>query len=234
MTDKLNLQELVRRAFQSEIDMGVGEAIINKQSDRMQADILVDSNSAVSESFGSLEEHFNQICNCQKCALGKSRNKFVYGIGNPNADILFIGEAPGANEDLQGEPFVGRAGELLDKILAAIQLSRQTVYIANILKCRPPGNRDPLPEERELCFPYLYKQINLIKPKFICTLGLVASQELLQTKEPLGRLRKNWQNFRGIPVLVTYHPAALLRFPKYKRDTWEDMKKLKARYESMR
>ncbi|HDL00670.1 MAG TPA: uracil-DNA glycosylase [candidate division Zixibacteria bacterium] len=214
--------------------MGVGEAIINKQSDRMQADILVDNNSAVSEDFSSLEEHFNQICNCQKCSLGKSRNKFVYGIGNPNADILFIGEAPGANEDLKGEPFVGRAGELLDKILAAIQLSRQTVYIANILKCRPPGNRDPLPEERELCFPYLYKQIDLIKPKFICTLGLVASQELLQTKEPLGRLRKNWQNFRDIPVLVTYHPAALLRFPKYKRDTWEDMKKLKARYESMR
>ncbi len=234
MTENLNLQELVRRAFQSEIDMGVGEAIINKQSDRMQADILVDNNSAVSEDFSSLEEHFNQICNCQKCSLGKSRNKFVYGIGNPNADILFIGEAPGANEDLKGEPFVGRAGELLDKILAAIQLSRQTVYIANILKCRPPGNRDPLPEERELCFPYLYKQIDLIKPKFICTLGLVASQELLQTKEPLGRLRKNWQNFRDIPVLVTYHPAALLRFPKYKRDTWEDMKKLKARYESMR
>ncbi len=234
MTEKLNLQELVRRAFQSEIDMGVGEAIINKQFDRMNSDILVDNNSVVSEEFSSLEEHFNQICNCQKCSLGKSRNKFVYGVGNPNADILFIGEAPGANEDLKGEPFVGRAGELLDKILAAIQLSRQTVYIANILKCRPPGNRDPLPEERELCFPYLYKQIDLIKPKFICTLGLVASQELLQTKDPLGRLRKNWQNFRGIPVLVTYHPAALLRFPKYKRDTWEDMKKLKARYESMR
>lgn len=234
MTDKLNLQELVRRAFQSEIDMGVGEAIINKQSDRMQPAAVLEENQNSSESVVTLEEHRASICDCQKCSLGKSRNKFVYGAGNPNADILFIGEAPGANEDRIGEPFVGRAGELLDKILAAIQLDRKTVFIANILKCRPPDNRNPLPEERELCFPYLYEQIDIIKPKLICTLGLVSSQALLQTTDSLGKLRKNWQNFRGIPVMVTYHPAALLRFPKYKRDTWEDMKKLKARYESLR
>ena len=234
MNDKLNLQELVRRAFQSEIDMGVGEAIINKQSSNKQVENPDSSGQNVEDSITSLADHFVAISNCQKCSLGASRNKFVYGVGNPNAEVLFIGEAPGANEDLQGEPFVGRAGELLDKILAAIQLNRQTVYIANILKCRPPDNRDPLPEERELCFPYLYKQIEIIKPKLICTLGLVASQELLKTTTSLGQLRKNWQDFRGIQVMVTYHPAALLRFPKYKRDTWEDMKKLKSRIESMR
>ncbi len=121
-----------------------------------------------------------------------------------------------------------------DKMLAAIQLSRQTVYIANILKCRPPENRNPLPEERDLCFPYLYEQIDMIKPKLICTFGLVSSQALLDTTTSLGGLRNKWHEFRGIPVMVTYHPALLLRNPHFKRDAWEDLKKLKARYESMR
>ncbi len=234
MTDKLNLQELVRRAFQSEIDMGVGEAIIDKQSDRMQSVAIAETSRAAISTYTTLDEHRAAICECQKCPLGKSRNKFVYGVGNPNADLLIIGEAPGANEDLKGEPFVGASGALLDKILAAIQLSRQTVYIANILKCRPPANRNPLPEERELCFPYLHEQIDLIKPKLICTFGLVSSQALLETTASLGELRNKWHEFRGIPVMVTYHPALLLRNPHFKRDTWEDMKKLKAKYESLR
>ena len=234
MTENLNLQELVRRAFQSEIDMGLGEAIINKQSDRMSQAAVAETPSSVATSYASLDEHQAAICECQKCPLSQSRNKFVYGIGNPNADLLIIGEAPGAKEDALGEPFVGASGALLDKMLAAIQLSRQIVYIANILKCRPPENRNPLPEERELCFPYLHEQIEMIKPKLICTFGLVSSQALLDTTESLGELRNQWHEFRNIPVMVTYHPALLLRNPHFKRDAWEDMKKLKARYESMR
>ncbi len=184
-------------------------------------------------TFGSTEQHNAEICNCLKCPLGKTRTKFVYGVGNPKAKLLFIGEAPGAQEDLQGEPFVGAAGKLLDKILAAIQLSRQEVYIANILKCRPPNNRDPQPDEVAACLPYLHEQIRLIQPKLICCLGRIAVQSLLQTTTPLSKLRKSWLNYHGIPMLVTYHPAALLRFPEYKKETWEDMKMLKARYDQV-
>ena len=168
------------------------------------------------------------------CPLGRTRNKFVYGVGSETADVMFIGEAPGADEDRLGEPFVGRAGQLLDKILAAIQFSRKDVYIANILKCRPPGNRDPQPEEMEQCFPYLKEQIKIIKPKLLCALGRVAAQAILQTKTPLGKLRGKWHSFENIPLIVTYHPAALLRFSGYKRDTWEDMKELNAQYDAVK
>jgi DNA polymerase len=181
--------------------------------------------------FGSLDEHFQAVCDCTKCPLGKTRTKFVYGVGNPNADIMFIGEAPGKKEDLQGEPFVGRAGKLLDQILAAMGLTRQDVYIGNILKCRPPENRDPQPDEMKECMPYLKEQIRLIKPKFICALGRIAAHGLLDTTTPLGKLRGQWHRFEGIPLIVTYHPAALLRFQQYKRPTWEDMQTLMKEYE---
>lgn len=183
--------------------------------------------------FESIESHGATICTCKLCPLGDSRNKFVYGVGNPNAKLMFIGEAPGAQEDLQGEPFVGAAGQLLDKILAAIQLSRKDVYIANILKCRPPNNRDPLPTEIDQCLPYLHEQMRIIRPKLLCCLGRIAAQALLQTTTPLGKLRHTWHDYHGIPMQVTYHPAALLRFPQFKRDTWEDMKVLKARYDQL-
>jgi len=181
--------------------------------------------------YGSLDEHYKAICNCTLCPLGHTRTKFVYGVGNPNADIMFIGEAPGRDEDLKGEPFVGRAGKLLDKILEAMKLTRQDVYIANILKCRPPDNRDPQPDEMKLCMPYLKEQIHMIKPKFICALGRIAAHGLLETTTPLGQLRGKWHRFEGIPLIVTYHPAALLRFQQYKRPTWEDMQALMAEYE---
>ncbi len=181
--------------------------------------------------YSSLEEHRRAISNCQKCPLGKTRTKFVYGVGNPKADIMFIGEAPGRDEDRQGEPFVGRAGKLLDKILAAMGFSRDDVYIANILKCRPPENRDPQPDEMKACMPYLLEQIRLIRPKFIVALGRIAAHALLDTTVPLGKLRGKWHNFHGIPMIVTYHPAALLRAPQYKRPTWEDMQALMAEYE---
>jgi DNA polymerase len=175
----------------------------------------------------SLEELNGLICTCLKCPLGHTRTKFVFGVGNPRATLMLIGEAPGADEDLQGEPFVGRAGQLLNKILEAVNFRRDEVYIANILKCRPPNNRNPLPEEAELCLPYLRKQVELIGPKAILCLGLVAAQNLLGTKESLGRLRGRVLQFGTVPVMVTYHPAALLRNPAWKRPAWEDVQALR-------
>lgn len=169
---------------------------------------------------------YENICTCARCGLAKSRNKFVFGTGNEKADIVLVGEAPGADEDRIGEPFVGRAGELLDKILASIQLDRKQIYICNILKCRPPQNRDPLPEEIALCKPFLYKQLEMLKPKLILCLGRIAAQVLLDTTDSLSKLRGQVFKFKGAQLLVTYHPAALLRNPEYKRGTWEDVQHL--------
>lgn len=174
------------------------------------------------------------ICNCTKCALGATRTKFVFGVGNPNAEVMLIGEAPGADEDAQGEPFVGRAGQLLNKILEAIKFKREEVFIANILKCRPPGNRSPLPTEIDLCIPYLHKQIELLNPKVLLCLGRVAASALLRTEAPLSDLRGKIHQWRKYPVMVTYHPAALLRNPNWKRPTWEDVQKMRALYDSLK
>lgn len=243
-----NTNELLRRALASQMDLGANEVIINRrQQKRHQSDLQTqqtaivggelftgEANEKLSEpEYESLDLHYQAICNCLKCPLGKTRNKFVYGVGNPNADLVFVGEGPGAEEDRLGEPFVGRAGQLLDKILAAINFDRSQIYIANMVKCRPPNNRDPQPEEMELCNPYLMEQLRLIKPKMICALGRIAAQALLKTTTPLGKLRGHWHDYHGIEVLVTYHPAALLRFQAYKKDTWEDMQKLRARYDEL-
>ncbi len=179
----------------------------------------------------TLEQFNEEISKCKKCDLGQSRNKFVFGEGNPDADIMFIGEAPGHEENLAGRPFVGEAGDLLDKILKAIDLARTDIYIANILKCHPPSNRDPLPQEISYCFPYLERQVEIIEPKLICTLGLVASQNLLDKFMPLKRLRQESHKFKGIRVIPTYHPAALLRNPGWKKFAWEDMKLLRRLYD---
>jgi DNA polymerase len=184
--------------------------------------------------YESLEQHRAAISDCRRCPLWETRTKFVYGVGNPDAEIMFVGEAPGAEEDRRGEPFVGRAGQLLDKILAAMGLSRDQVYITNILKSRPPNNRDPQPAEMEACFPYLIEQIRLIKPKIICALGRIAAQAMLKTSTPLGKLRGQWHSYEDIPFIVTYHPAALLRFQEYKKGTWQDMQMLMARYEKLK
>lgn len=178
----------------------------------------------------TLDEMNSQICNCMKCALGSSRTKFVFGVGNPKADIVLIGEAPGADEDAKGEPFVGRAGQLLNKILEATGFKREEVYICNILKCRPPGNRNPMPEEVEKCRPYLEYQLKLINPKLILLLGKVAAESLLKTKEPLNKLRGKIHDYKGFKVMITFHPAALLRNPNWKRPAWEDMKQFKDLY----
>ena len=181
----------------------------------------------------SLESLQQSLNGCRRCKLHVSRTHMVFGAGNPHAVLMFIGEAPGYHEDKQGEPFVGKAGELLTRILQAIGLRREDVYLANILKCRPPNNRDPQPDEMKTCMPYLMEQIRLIKPKIICALGRISAQALLQTTTPLGKLRGQWHDFNGIPFIVTYHPAALLRFQSYKRDTWEDVKRLRAKYDEL-
>lgn len=164
---------------------------------------------------------------CEKCSLCKTRTQTVFGVGNINADLVFVGEAPGADEDMQGEPFVGKAGQLLtDIIVKGMKMKREDVYICNVLKCRPPNNRNPNPEEMSMCEPYLIRQLSLIRPKVICALGGVASKCLLQTEAPVGQLRGRWHSYQGIPLRVTYHPAYLLRTPGDKGKTWEDIQEV--------
>lgn len=168
------------------------------------------------------------VSTCPKCAeLAATRTRTVFGTGSPTARLMFIGEAPGADEDRLGEPFVGRAGQLLtDMITKGMGLSREEVFIANILKCRPPGNRTPQPDEVANCIGYLERQIALVRPEYLCLLGRTAAQSLLETALPMGRLRGSWHKYRGVPTIVTYHPAALLRNPAWKKDTWEDLQRL--------
>lgn len=166
------------------------------------------------------------VASCTRCALSASRTQTVFGVGNAHAEWLIVGEAPGANEDRQGEPFVGRAGQLLNAMLRAIGLSRDEVFIANVLKCRPPGNRDPAAFETAACLPYLERQIALLKPKILLAVGRIAAQNLLGTDVALGRLRQQVHAFGAsqLPLVVTYHPAYLLRTPTDKRKAWEDLK----------
>jgi len=185
------------------------------------------------EKTTSLDELEKLICDCTKCRLHSGRNKFVFGTGNPNADVLVIGEGPGAEEDKQGLPFVGRAGKLLTDMLKAIKFEREEVYIGNIVKCRPPENRTPMQDEMDTCLPYLKKQVELIKPKLILCLGLTAAKGLLKKKESLGQLRKSVFEYEGAKVIVSYHPAALLRNPHWKKDCWEDLKKFRKLYEEI-
>src|SRR5215813_11083003 len=162
---------------------------------------------------------------CRRCKLHKlGRKQVVFGVGNPDADLMFVGEAPGADEDEQGIPFVGRAGQLLTKIIEAIGLTRDDVYIANVIKCRPPQNRNPDPDEVETCEPFLFRQIDVIKPKVIVALGKFGAQTLLRTLDPISRLRGRVFDYRGAKLIPTFHPAYLLRNPSSKRDVWEDMK----------
>jgi DNA polymerase len=164
---------------------------------------------------------------CTKCSLSESRHAVVYGSGSPDAKLVFIGEAPGHDEDMQGLPFVGRAGQLLTKIIESIGYKRKDVYICNILKCRPPNNRNPLPSEIFVCQDYLTEQLDVIQPKLICVLGKVAAQTLLKTTTPISLLRGKFYEYHGIALIPTFHPAYLLRNPKDKRLVWEDMKKIR-------
>lgn len=171
------------------------------------------------------------MCDCLRCKLSASRKNLVFGVGNPDAQLMFVGEGPGADEDIQGEPFVGKAGQLLTRIIKAINLERSDVYIANIVKCRPPGNRDPQDDEIQTCIPFLKQQIEVIQPRIICTLGRVASKSLLNTEESITSLRGRFHMlYNTIRVMPTYHPSFLLRYPEKKRETWEDMQKVQKEY----
>jgi uracil-DNA glycosylase family 4 len=167
-----------------------------------------------------------ELGECTRCKLHRQRTQIVFGVGNPEAKLVFVGEAPGADEDAQGEPFVGRAGQLLTKIIQAMGMQREDVYICNIIKCRPPNNRTPEADEILACQPFLLKQLQAIRPRFICALGGPATQTLLKTKEPISRLRGRFFDYHGIPLLPTFHPAFLLRNPHEKKTVWEDMKLL--------
>ena len=182
--------------------------------------------SATREAGADWDELRARVAACTRCSLSSTRTQTVFGVGNPHADWLIVGEAPGAEEDRRGEPFVGRAGQLLNSMLHAIGLAREQVYIANVLKCRPPGNRDPNPAEAAECLPYLERQIALLKPKIMLAVGRIAAQNLLRTDKTLGALRQQVHRFglSDVPLVVTYHPAYLLRTPTEKRKAWEDLK----------
>ena len=218
---------LTKNFLKQQVDLGFDEVytpLKTKKATAKKENLVTTKN---------LSDFRDQIKNCKKCHLGYTRTNFVFGVGNAEAKLMFIGEAPGREEDLQGEPFVGAAGKLLDNMLKAINFKREDVYIANILKCRPPENRDPQPDEIETCKPYLFHQIKLIQPKIICALGRISSQALLQTKSPLNQLRGKFHDFNGIKFLVTYHPAALLRYQTYKKFAWEDLQFLKKEYDKL-
>jgi uracil-DNA glycosylase len=163
------------------------------------------------------------IGDCTRCALHKGRSKIVFGVGNVNADIMFVGEGPGADEDAQGEPFVGRAGQLLNNMISAMGIKREDVYIANVVKCRPPGNRAPEKDEADTCSPFLMRQIDVVKPKVIVALGATAAKNLLAMNDSMANLRGRWYDFRGTKLIVTFHPAYLLRDPRQKKETWKDL-----------
>ena len=178
------------------------------------------------ESLEAIREDVGECVRCKLCSLG--RKQIVFGVGNPNADLMFVGEAPGRDEDIQGIPFVGRAGQKLTQIIEAIGLTREDVYIANVIKCRPPENRNPEPDEVEQCEPFLFRQIDTIKPKVIVALGTFAAKSLLKTTDSISRLRGRVYDYRGAKLVPTFHPAFLLRNPSCRREVWEDMKKVRA------
>lgn len=212
------------------LDLRESKAIVPKKpiavkSEEPKAEVVI-------PEAGSLSEFGEKIKGCLNCALGHTRKSFVFGSGNPNAALMFIGEAPGQDEDEQGLPFVGAAGQLLTKIINIAGFAREEVYIVNILKCRPPGNRVPLPEEVESCMPYLVRQMELLKPRYVICLGRTAAQSLIGVTDSLGNLRKKTYQFQQAQMFVTYHPAALLRNPQWRWDCYDDLKKFRAAYDA--
>jgi DNA polymerase len=225
--DKIKDEIIKALKVQSEI---FGDVLFDEEENI----IIKRKTEIVTETFTSaksLDELNSLICNCMKCQLGDTRKNFVFGTGNPSAEVLILGE--GAEEDEQGLPFVGRAGKLLNDILKAIKFDRNEVYIANIVKCRPPGNRVPSPDEMQKCMPYLKKQIELVDPKLILCVGLTAAHGLLLNKDSLTSLRGKVFDLDGRKVMVTYHPAALLRNPNWKRGCWEDVQAFRKLYDEL-
>src|SRR5436190_6994466 len=223
----MNLNELVA---QLEFFKEIGVETLNVQNVQMEVreTPVPKPKPVVTEDRVTLESIRAEIGDCQRCKLAPKRTNIVFGSGNPNAELVFVGEAPGYDEDQQGLPFVGRAGQLLTKIIESIDLKREDVYICNVLKCRPPENRNPEPDEVASCNPFLRKQLAAIRPKIVCCLGTFAAQTVLQTAAPISRLRGKFFYMYGIRVIATFHPAYLLRSPEKKREVWEDMKEIRA------
>jgi len=203
--------------------MGFLEAPASMKSDKQ-------GDSASSAVYESMEDIRSAVENCHACPLRETRSNAVFGDGNEHAKLVFVGEAPGADEDKQGKPFVGRSGQKLTQIIEAMGLSRTEVYISNVLKCRPPGNRNPMPDEIQACEPYLIAQLQLIKPRVICALGTFAAQTLLRSDQRISRLRGQFHTYHGIKLMPTYHPAFILRNPKFKRDVWNDVQMVMVEY----
>jgi uracil-DNA glycosylase len=198
----------------------------NEEAEVMSVPTLASKNSpqpVIDDKPGALKAIREDLGDCTRCRLHKGRTNLVFGVGNLDADIMFVGEGPGADEDAQGEPFVGRAGQLLNSMIAAMGIRRQEVYIANIVKCRPPGNRAPERDECDTCSPFLMRQIAVIQPKVIVALGAVAAKNLLAVNDSMANLRGRWYDFRGSRLIVTYHPAFLLRDPQQKKEAWKDL-----------
>ncbi len=224
----LQLDPVIKNTMSNEEDVisqpPTPESVCNNLDTYNEEAKVVLSKSEKIETLGKLEEHVKK---CTKCELCKNRTNVVFGVGNTDADLMFIGEAPGYYEDQQGEPFVGKAGQLLTKIIESIGMKRGDVYIANILKCRPPDNRNPNANEIVVCSPHLIKQIDIIRPKIICALGTFAAQTLLDTKEAIGKLRGKFFEYQSTKLIATYHPAYLLRNPEEKKKVWTDIKKVR-------
>jgi len=221
----LRIVSTVKSYVEDQVEMGFSEAPASKQSGANG-----ESDSASSALYESMEDIRNAVENCQLCPLCETRNNVVFGDGSEDAKLVFVGEAPGSDEDRQGKPFVGRSGQKLTQIIEAMGLSRSDVYITNVLKCRPPGNRNPMPDEIRACEPYLIAQLQLIEPRVICALGTFAAQTLLRSDRRISRLRGQFHVYQGIKLMPTYHPAYILRNPKFKRDVWNDVQMIMVEY----
>jgi DNA polymerase len=222
MEELIQQLEFFRDIGVTSLDVPTGGMTPKREPERQVSAPVSSSNAA------GLQVIREEIGNCQRCKLAPTRTNIVFGSGNPNAELMFVGEAPGFDEDKQGLPFVGRAGQLLTKIIESIDIKREDVYICNVLKCRPPDNRNPEPDEVMSCNPFLKKQLATIQPKIVCCLGTFAAQTVMQTAAPISRLRGKFHDLDGMRVIATFHPAYLLRSPEKKRDVWEDMKQIRA------
>ena len=235
VTERETARELLIRYLRQRSELGERELYLAAPAAQRGAPVPVDAPPRDLPQSGPPGDPFEELraeaLVCTLCRLAETRSTVVFGEGDRHADLLVVGEAPGHEEDRSGRPFVGAAGRLLDRMLRAIGFARGEVYICNVLKCRPPGNRDPLPDEVAACRPYLRKQVELIEPKAICAFGRFAAQTVLNTERSLGRMRGAVHDFMGIPVVVTYHPAALLRNEAWKRPAWEDLKLLRRVYD---
>jgi DNA polymerase len=231
----LEVIELAKQFLEREKLRGLQHVVMGRETwGALEAAVTRAATSAERKDSARLLKELDEFAEgCTKCKLSETRTNVVFGEGNPHAKLVFVGEAPGADEDRQGLPFVGKAGQLLTRIIEAMKLKRSDVYICNILKCRPPGNRTPASHEIECCIPYLMKQLEAINPPLICALGNVAAQTLLRTKAPMSRIRGRFHKFGDALLMPTYHPAALLRNPAYKRDVWEDVQLIQGEYEKL-